>query len=106
MGPQVSLLCAEADSGCVQPARMSECERLDGHSDDDRMSIDEIERLERWLDGDEALTTKEAKRLLERGIKTDGIGRSFHYVHLGIRAQMAGYRPWAKMGFKVLKEAR
>lgn len=106
MGAQVSLLCAEADSGCVQPARMSECGQLAGHSDGDRMSIDEIERLERWLDGDEALSTKEAKRLLERGIKTGGIGRSFHYEHMGIRAQMAGYRAWAKMGFKVVKEAR
>lgn len=82
---------------------MSEYGNSSGPVDDDRMSIDEIERLERWLDGDEPLTTKEAKRLLERGIKTGGIGRTFHYVHLGIQAQMAGPRAWPKMGFKVLK---
>jgi len=72
-------------------------------ADDERMSVDEIELLEGWLDGDEPLTTKDAKRLLDKGIKTGALGRSFHYVQLGIEAQLAGPKAWHKMGFKVLK---
>jgi hypothetical protein len=82
---------------------MREYGSTDRPADDEPMSIDEIELLEGWLDGDEPLTVKDAKRLLDRGIKTGAIGRSLQYVHLGIEAQLAGPKAWHKMGLKVLK---
>jgi len=82
---------------------MQEFGSTGGPADDERMSIDEIESLEAWLDGDEPLTAKDAKRLLDKGIRTGALGRSFHYVHLGISAQTAGPKAWSKMGLKVLK---
>lgn len=82
---------------------MGEYGRTSDQTEDDRMSIDEIELLEAWLDGEEALTTKQAKALLQKGISTGCLGRSFHYVQAGIEAGMAGPKAWPKLGLKVLK---
>jgi hypothetical protein len=82
---------------------MQEIGSTGGPADDERMSIGEIHSLEAWLDGDEPLTAKDAKRLLDKGVKTGALGRNFHYVHLGIAAHTAGPKAWPKMGFKVLK---